>query len=154
LNNRPVPVAIALGSNLGDRDAQFDYAVSRLSQFLSRIRASTRYDTAPVGVVGEQPRYLNGAVAGVTLLSAHELLARLQEIERERGRVRPHANAPRTLDLDLVLYGDLVMADDSLTVPHPRFRDRAFVLEPLAEVAPDMIDPITGLTVRALLDRL
>jgi 2-amino-4-hydroxy-6-hydroxymethyldihydropteridine diphosphokinase len=154
LNSQPVPVAIALGSNLGDRDAQFDHAISRLSHFLSDIRASSRYDTAPVDVVGEQPRYLNGAVTGVTLLSPHELLARLQEIERERGRERPHANAPRTLDLDLVLYGDFVIADGSLTVPHPRFRARAFVLEPLAEIAPDMVDPVTGLTVRALLGRL
>jgi 2-amino-4-hydroxy-6-hydroxymethyldihydropteridine diphosphokinase len=154
LNSRPVPVAIALGSNLGDRDAQFDYAISRLSPFLSAIRASSRYDTAPVDVVGEQPRYLNGAVTGFTLLSPHELLERLQDIERDRGRERLHANAPRTLDLDLVLYGDIVIAEASLTVPHPRFRDRAFVLEPLAEIAPDMVDPVTGLTVRALLDRL
>jgi 2-amino-4-hydroxy-6-hydroxymethyldihydropteridine diphosphokinase len=93
-------------------------------------------------------------VTGETRLSARELLDKLQAIERERGRERPYVNAPRTLDLDLVLYGDAVISEGVLMVPHPRFRERAFVLEPLVEIAPDMVDPVTNLTVRALLDRL
>ena len=147
-------MAIALGSNLGDRGAHLDFAVSRLSQVLSATRASSRYDTAPVDVAGEQPRYLNAAVVGFTTLTAHELLAAMQALELERGRTRPFANAPRTLDLDLVLYGDAIVSDAVLTLPHPRFRERAFVLDPLVEIAPDMVDPVTGLTVRALAERL
>ena len=149
-----VQVAIALGSNLGDRGAHLDFAVSRLSQILGSTHASSRHDTAPVDVTGEQPRYLNAAVVGSTTLTAHELLAAMQAIEAERGRTRPFVNAPRTLDLDLVLYGDAIVSDAVLTVPHPRFRERAFVLEPLVEVAPEMVDPVTGLTMRALLERL
>ena len=149
-----VQVAIALGSNLGDRGAHLDFAVSRLSQILGSTRASSRSDTAPVGVAGEQPRYLNAAVVGSTTLTAHELLAAMQAIEAERGRRRPFVNAPRTLDLDLVLYGDAIVSDAVLTVPHPRFRERAFVLEPLAEIAPEMVDPVSGLTVQALAEQL
>lgn len=149
-----IQVAIALGSNLGDRGAHLDFAISRLSQILSSTCASSRYDTAPVAVVGDQPRYLNAAVVGRTTLNAHELLAAMQAIEIERGRTRPFVNAPRTLDLDLVLYGDAIVSDSALTVPHPRFRERAFVLDPLAEIAPEMVDPLSGLTVRALAARL
>ncbi|MGC4085227.1 MAG: 2-amino-4-hydroxy-6-hydroxymethyldihydropteridine diphosphokinase [Vicinamibacterales bacterium] len=104
--NRSTPVAIALGSNLGDRDAHLDFAVSRLSTLLSNIRVSSRHDTAPVDVVGSQPRYLNAAVAGDTTLDPHDLLRALRQIEDERGRERPYINAPRTLDVDLILYGE------------------------------------------------
>ena len=149
-----VQVAIALGSNLGDRGAHLDFAVSRLSQILGSTHASSRSDTAPVDVAGEQPRYLNAAVVGSTTLTAHELLVAMQAIETERGRTRPFVNAPRTLDLDLVLYGDAIVSDAVLTVPHPRFRERAFVLEPLAEIAPEMVDPVSGLTVKALAEQL
>lgn len=151
--NKPVVVAIALGSNLGDREAHLDLAVSRLRTFLPDLQVSSRYDTAPVDVVGEQPRYLNAAAVGTTTLGPHDLLLQLQAIERDAARTRPFRNAPRTLDLDLVLYGDLVVSDDELTVPHPRFRDRRFVLEPLTEIAPDLVDPKSGLTVCALLAR-
>jgi 2-amino-4-hydroxy-6-hydroxymethyldihydropteridine diphosphokinase len=87
---------------------------------------------------------------GDTALSARELLDQLLAIERERGRERPFPGAPRTLDLDLILYGNQVVDEPGLVVPHPRFRQRRFVLEPLAEVAPDLIDPLTGQTVQAL----
>jgi 2-amino-4-hydroxy-6-hydroxymethyldihydropteridine diphosphokinase len=150
LNKHPV-VAIALGSNLGDRHAHLDYAVSRLARLLSGLRQSSRYDTAPVDVIGEQPTFLNAAVVGTTELGPHELLDELQAIEAERGRDRPFRNAPRTLDLDLLLFGDLVVSDPELEVPHPRFRERRFVLEPLAEIAPDLVDPVSGLTVKELL---
>jgi 2-amino-4-hydroxy-6-hydroxymethyldihydropteridine diphosphokinase len=93
---------------------------------------------------------LNAAVAGYTTLSPLMLLERLLEIESERGRFRPYAGAPRTLDLDLILFGDVTVSEDGLQVPHPRFREREFVLEPLNEVAGEMIDPVTGQTVGAL----
>ncbi len=153
LNSTPL-VAIALGSNLGDREAHLDYAVSRLSQLLSDLRSSSRYDTEPVDVAGDQPRYMNAAVAGRTTLDATDLLAAIQQIEQDRGRERPYVNAPRTLDLDLILFGDSVVSLPTVVVPHPRFRERRFVLEPLAEIAPGLVDPVSGLTIRRLLERL
>jgi 2-amino-4-hydroxy-6-hydroxymethyldihydropteridine diphosphokinase len=142
-------VAIALGSNVGDRAANLDYAVARLSSVLSSIRTSRWYETAPVGV-GTQPQFLNGALVGDTALAARELLDRLLAIERERDRERPFPGAPRTLDLDLILFGNQVVDEPGLVVPHPRFRERRFVLDPLAEVAPDLVDPVTGKTVQTL----
>jgi 2-amino-4-hydroxy-6-hydroxymethyldihydropteridine diphosphokinase len=147
-------VAIALGSNLGDRHAHLDYAVTRLSRLLSNIRQSARSDTAPFDVVGEQPTFLNAALTGTTVLGPHELLRELLAIEAERGRERPFRHAARTLDLDLILYGMLVLDDGALTVPHPRFRERHFVLEPLAEIAPDLVDPLTGKAIGILLSEL
>jgi 2-amino-4-hydroxy-6-hydroxymethyldihydropteridine diphosphokinase len=145
--------AIALGSNLGDREAHLAFAVGRLSAVLHHLRQSTWYDTAPVGVSPDQPRYLNGVVVGETPLGARALLDRLLAIEREAGRRRPAAMAPRTLDLDLILYGNERIREAGLTVPHPRFRERLFVLEPLAELAPGWIDPDSGAAVSALLRR-
>jgi 2-amino-4-hydroxy-6-hydroxymethyldihydropteridine diphosphokinase len=146
-------VAIALGSNLGDRRAHLDFAVSRLGGLLDGLRVSRYHETIPLGTDEPQPLYLNAAAVGRARSGARELLEALLAIERERGRERPAANAPRTLDLDLVLFGDSVIDDPSLTVPHPRFRERRFVLEPLAEIAPDLIDPVTGLSVVQLLQR-
>lgn len=136
-------VAIALGSNLGDRVAHLDHAVSRLQSFIRQLIVSRYYETAPVGVSGPQPLFLNAAAVGVTALTPKALLEALLGVERERGRERPRAAAPRTLDLDLVLFGDRVIEEQGLVVPHPRFRERRFVLEPLAEIAPDLIDPVT-----------
>ncbi len=141
-------VAIALGSNLGNRREHLDFAVSKLLSLLRNFSVSRYYDTAPAGVSGPQPLYLNAAAVGDTRLSAREVLDRLMAIERERGRERPHANAPRTLDLDLILYGAAVLDEPGLIVPHPRFRERRFVLEPLAEVAASLRDPVTGKTAR------
>jgi 2-amino-4-hydroxy-6-hydroxymethyldihydropteridine diphosphokinase len=101
----------------------------------------------------DQPRFLNGAVVGETELTARDLLDELLAIERERGRGRSYAGAPRTLDLDLVLFGDAQVNEPGLIVPHPRFRERLFVLEPLAELAPNWIDPVSGETISALLQR-
>jgi len=146
-------VAVALGSNLGDRFAHLDYAVARLQTVLRHLRISQYRETAPVGVSGPQPLYLNAAAVGVTDLDARAVLDALLAIERERGRERPGPNAPRTLDLDLILVGDLVIDTPGLVVPHPRFRERRFVLEPLAEVAPDLRDPVTGRRIDDLLAR-
>ena len=146
-------VAIALGSNLGDREAHLAFGLSALPGFITHLRQSTWYDTSPVGVSLDQPRYLNGVVVGKTSLSARELLDRLLEIEAAAGRVRSAPMASRTLDLDLILFGDKKIEEPGLTVPHPRFRERLFVLEPLADVAPDWIDPVTGLSISVLLQR-
>ncbi|HJZ76711.1 MAG TPA: 2-amino-4-hydroxy-6-hydroxymethyldihydropteridine diphosphokinase [Vicinamibacterales bacterium] len=147
-------VAVALGSNLGDRRAHLDFAVAKLRALLRHVAVSTYHETVPVGVTGPQPRYLNAAAVGDTTLEAHPLLDALLAIEGLRGRDRPHPNAPRTLDLDLILYGSRVIDAPGLIVPHPRFRERRFVLEPLAEVAPELRDPVTGKTVAELLAAL
>lgn len=146
-----VTVAVALGSNVGDRRAHLGFAVSRLRALLRRLKVSSYRDTVPAGVAGPQSMYLNAAAVGDTDLSARDLLAALLAIEAERGRARPFANAPRTLDLDLVLYGDAVINEQGLAVPHPRFRERRFVLEPLVEIDPALVDPVSGRTVAELL---
>jgi 2-amino-4-hydroxy-6-hydroxymethyldihydropteridine diphosphokinase len=150
---RLTPVAIALGSNLGDRVAHLQYAVTRLNAVLQNLRVSSLHETPPVALV-PQPDFLNAAVVGTTSLTASALLEALLQIESEQGRERPFPDAPRTLDLDLVLFGDQIVDEADLQVPHPRFRDRAFVLAPLAEVAADWVDPVTRLTVGELLTRV
>lgn len=147
-------IAIALGSNLGDREANLAFGLSALPGFITNLRQSRWHDTEPFGVAPDQPRYLNGVVVGETELSPRELLDRLLAIEEAAGRTRPSPMAPRTLDLDLILYGDKKIEEPGLAVPHPRFRERLFVLEPLAEVAPEWIDPATGRSVRELLSAL
>jgi 2-amino-4-hydroxy-6-hydroxymethyldihydropteridine diphosphokinase len=144
-------VAVALGSNLGHRQSLLGMARSRLAALLTDPVASSDYETEPVGLTGHQPLFLNSAVVGQTTLSPRALLSALLLIERDAGRERPHRGAARTLDLDLILYGDLIIDEPGLAVPHPRFRGRRFVLEPLAEIAPQMRDPVTGKTVAELL---
>lgn len=145
-------VAIALGSNLGDRRRAIAFALERLAPFVSNIRISKIVETDPEGEgLADQPLYLNAALVGDTTLSARALLDALLRIEREFGRDRPYHGAPRTLDLDLVLFGEEIVDEPGLHVPHPRFRTRFFVLGPLAEVAPELRDPVTGLSVGALL---
>jgi 2-amino-4-hydroxy-6-hydroxymethyldihydropteridine diphosphokinase len=155
---RAKAVAIAVGSNLGDRRAAMDFAFAGLSRILSDITFSDAVETDPVGASGDilpnQPRYLNAAVVGATTLDAPSLLEALLEIERDFGRERPYPGAPRTLDLDLILFGDEIIVEPELQVPHPRFRERFFVLGPLAEIAPSMRDPVTGRSVGELLARL
>ena len=144
-----VPVAIALGSNLGDREARLREALALLGSSIWELRCSTFYDTEPVGV-GPQPVFLNAAAVGQTTLTARELLSTLLQLEKQLGRERPYPGAPRTIDLDLILYGDAVIDEPGLIVPHPRFRERRFVLEPLAEIAAEWVDPVTKRTVREL----
>jgi len=121
-----------------------------LKSSIHGLRVSTFHDTAPVGI-GNQPRFLNAAAVGHTSLAPRDLLETLLQVERRFGRERPYAGAARTLDLDLILYGDRVIEEEGLRVPHPRFRERRFVLEPLVEVAPDWIDPVTGRSIRELI---
>lgn len=145
--------AVALGSNAGDRRGHLDYAVAALAGLLSDLKVSSYHETIPEGVPGQQTLFLNAAAVGATELDARALLDALLELERQRGRERPFPGAARTLDLDLILLGDIVQLEPGLEVPHPRFRDRRFVLEPLAEIAPELTDPVSGCTVRALLAR-
>jgi 2-amino-4-hydroxy-6-hydroxymethyldihydropteridine diphosphokinase len=147
-------VAIALGSNLGDREAHLRTALEALVPTFSNLRVSSFYETVPVDVPGAQPMFLNAAATGESNLSARGALDALLSVEQQLGRERPYGGAPRTIDLDLILYGDSVIDAEGLTVPHPRFRERRFVLAPLAEIAPDWIDPVTGKTIRELLDVL
>ena len=147
--------AIALGSNLGDRRAAIAFAADRLARHLSSPILSDLIETEPEGEgLQEQPLYLNAVLVGETTLTPRQLLDLLLEIEAEHGRTRPFKGAPRTLDLDLILLGDTVVNLPGLNVPHPRFRERFFVLGPLAEIAPDMRDPVSGMTVTELLRAL
>lgn len=149
------PVVIALGSNEGDRRAHLDSAVRELSALLDEVRVSPFVESDPAPPARhDDPRFLNAVLVGSTNLSPRALLRQLLRIERGHGRTRPHPGAPRTLDLDLILLGDAVIAEEGLEVPHPRFRERRFVLEPLAAVAPELVDPVTGRTVGELLQHL
>jgi 2-amino-4-hydroxy-6-hydroxymethyldihydropteridine diphosphokinase len=137
---------IGLGANLGDRERTLRAAVDALAgeAGLEVVAVSTLRETEPVGV-GDQPRFLNGVVALETSLPARELLDRLLAVEQRFGRVRvPGEHGPRTLDLDLLVYGDEVIDEPGLVVPHPRLHERRFVLEPLAELAPGLAAPGCG----------
>ena len=140
----PVLAYVGLGANLGDARATLVAALDQLRGLdgVSALRASSFYRSASVGAPG--PDYVNAVAELRTTLSAHELLASLQRIEAAHGRTRSHANAPRTLDLDLLLHDDAVLATPTLTLPHPRLHERAFVLVPLAELAPDAVVPGAG----------
>ena len=144
-----VQAAIALGSNLGDRQAALQDAVVQLGSHLHGLTVSDFLDTEPEGV-GAQPRFLNAVAVGGWESGARSLLEVLTAIERSAGRERPYPGAPRTLDLDLVLLGPTVVDEPGLVVPHPRFRERGFVLAPLCQIAPGLVDPVTGRTVAEL----
>jgi 2-amino-4-hydroxy-6-hydroxymethyldihydropteridine diphosphokinase len=147
--------AIAIGSNLGDRRAAVAFAADRLANILSGLALSDPIETESDGEgLQDQPLYLNAVVVGDTALTPRALLDALLAIEQAYGRERPFPGAPRTLDLDLILLGELREDSPGLHLPHPRFRQRFFVLSPLAEVAPDLVDPVTGLKVWELLGEL
>lgn len=151
----PCSAYIALGSNLGDREGYLCSAISALGQ-LGNLRAvSSLYETAPVGTV-PQSDFLNAVAELQTRLQPEELLSALLQIEQQHGRDRSDAppKGPRTLDLDLLSYGDVVMETASLTLPHPALAERLFVLVPLAEIAPQWRHPIGGKTTMQMLAEL
>jgi 2-amino-4-hydroxy-6-hydroxymethyldihydropteridine diphosphokinase len=135
---------IGIGANLGDARANVDDAVARLALLPESrlLRTSPYYRSAPIDSSGDD--YVNAVVSIETRLVAEDLLAALHRIEAEHGRERPYRNAPRTLDLDLLLYGDAIIATDTLSVPHPRMLERAFVLRPLLDIAPAITVPGRG----------
>jgi len=147
---------LALGSNLGDRRANLEAALAALrANTAVRVLAVSGFiETEPVGGPPGQGAYLNGAAAVETDLEPHALLTECKRIEKSLGRREGPRWGPRIVDLDILFYGALVLDTPDLTLPHPRLRERRFVLEPLAAIAPDLVDPVTGLTVGELLARL
>jgi 2-amino-4-hydroxy-6-hydroxymethyldihydropteridine diphosphokinase len=137
-----VTAFVALGANLGDPQAAITGAIECMAAIdgVRLIRRSALYRTAPIDSSG--PDYINAVVELETVLTAPDLLAELQRIEQDAGRTRPYRNAPRSLDLDLLLYGDARIDSPTLTVPHPRMLERAFVLLPLAEIAPHLVSAV------------
>jgi 2-amino-4-hydroxy-6-hydroxymethyldihydropteridine diphosphokinase len=145
---------VGIGSNLGDREAILRGAVELLAaeDGIEVVAVSELRETAPVGPV-EQGPFLNGAVRVATELPPRELLKRLLAIEQRLGRVRKERFGPRTIDLDLLVYGEQVIDEPGLTIPHPRVHERRFALDPLAELAPDLVIPGRG-SISALLAKL
>lgn len=146
-------VYLGLGSNLGERAANIAQAVATLSDTANDIVVSSLYDTAPVGF-DAQPAFLNAACRIWTRQTPFELMATLNRIQRTIGGRRAFVNGPRVIDLDILVFGRMVIETPALLIPHPRMVDRDFVLSPLAEIAPELVHPVLKQTVRDLLDRL
>jgi 2-amino-4-hydroxy-6-hydroxymethyldihydropteridine diphosphokinase len=147
-------VFLSLGSNLGDRRAQLEGAIEQLNGLRATrvLRVSSRYETEPVGRT-DQPAFVNLAAEIETAFEPLELLNAVKDIELRIGREPGPRWGPRVIDIDIVLWGARVLATERLTLPHPEFRRRGFVLVPLAEIAPEAVDPVTGLTVAELAAR-
>ena len=149
-----VTAYIGLGANLGDREANIKRALEEIVRKGCRlVRISSMYETAPVGFE-DQPDFLNTVAEIETEAGPAELLAVLDEIEQKIGRRETFKWGPRIVDLDILLYGDRILEEDNLKIPHPEMHKRAFVLSPLAEIAPDALHPVLGLTARELSEKV
>jgi 2-amino-4-hydroxy-6-hydroxymethyldihydropteridine diphosphokinase len=151
--SQPVTAYVAVGANLGDRAANIAAAVEalRATEGVVVVRQSRLHDNPAVGGPADAPAFLNGVVELRSTLDAHALLGRMLEIERSLGRERREKWSPRVIDLDLLLYDDQVIDSADLKVPHPLMHLRRFVLEPLAEIAPDIVHPVLKRSARSLL---
>ncbi|MEN8614918.1 2-amino-4-hydroxy-6-hydroxymethyldihydropteridine diphosphokinase [Dehalogenimonas sp. THU2] len=144
---------LGLGSNLGDRTANLERAINLLNRPLKITRRSPVYETEPVGVP-EQPKFLNMVVEAQTHIAPADLLKLIKGIEQILGRGKAGSDAPRVIDIDILFYGNLKLATDTLTIPHPRMNRRAFVLKPLADLAPKLKHPGNKKTVEEMLSAL
>jgi 2-amino-4-hydroxy-6-hydroxymethyldihydropteridine diphosphokinase len=144
---------LSLGSNLGNREAQLREAEQRLSTLGSAISVSSYYETEPVEFTN-QPWFLNAALALETNLTPQDLMHSILQIERKMGRKRRQEKGPRTIDIDILLFGNQILNSSDVTIPHPAMHQRRFVLEPLAEIAPEARNPLLNKTVRELLAEL
>lgn len=151
--NNPAIVYLALGSNLGDRLENLNRARELLSEEVTLKRHSGIYETPPWGIL-EQPLFLNQVIKGETFLSPHRLLDFLKSIEKKMGRVETVRFGPRKIDLDILLYGKRIVDTERLQIPHPRMHERAFVLVPMAELAPNLVIPDQILSIKELLKGL
>jgi len=147
-------VYLSLGSNLGDRAANLRTAIEKLADIGNPVAVSAFYETEPVEVTGPQPWFLNCAVKLDTEKMPRQLMAAILALEQSMGRQRKQQKGPRTIDIDVLLFGSSVIQIPSLTVPHPRLHERRFVLEPLAEIAPEARHPVFKRTIRELRDAL
>ena len=145
-----VTAYLGLGSNMGERQDYLERALNFLSQRLRIGKVSSIYDTEPVGNVN-QPRFLNMVCQVYTSLPPMALLTLGKGIESKLGRVSGKSNAPRPIDIDILFYGDHIIETPELVIPHPRLTERAFVLIPLAQIAPDLVHPVNGKTIKELL---
>jgi 2-amino-4-hydroxy-6-hydroxymethyldihydropteridine diphosphokinase len=148
-----VTVYLGLGSNLGDRQGNISRALKLLHPAVQVELVSSFYETEPVGYL-DQPRFINAVCRGSTVLTPRELLHRVKEIERKLGRTPSFPNAPRPIDIDILLYGSQVIRSPELTIPHPRLQERAFVLLPLAEIAPQLVHPVSQARIEELAQRV
>jgi len=155
-NGDTIAAYIGLGANLGDRAANLFNALAMMAatEGIAIRRFSKLIETPAVGGPTDSPPYLNAAVAIETTLGSHALMKTLNDIEKELGRTRRVKWEPRTVDLDLLLYGDQVISSDSLIVPHPLMHERRFVLQPLAEIAPNLVHPMLQMSMSGLLENL
>lgn len=155
-SDRQITAFIALGSNLGDRKRNIHQAIDKLRQTpgVQVVRLSRLLDNPAQGMGEDAPAFINAVVQVQTTLGSHALLHRLLQIEHEMGRQRRIKWEPRIIDLDLLLYGDHIISSQELVVPHPLMHERRFVLEPLAEIAPDFVHPTLQMTIAGLLENL